>query len=244
MFEDSFSNLTSLGRIQAAEKITPALIELHISQTLCWLGLDHLVQQKDPHFFFLKVGILGGLWLHQQGGRWWQGRFAHLLPNVQTSTNMSCLKNIKFNQPVGTGQNMSTYCILTHEWVYCWVCSTTNGPGWSMNSSNFWAVQLGWTCFQVQNDEEDQSLLDPYKIAKDFGIFEVVESSDLITDARILFATSMPRKQDQTILFHFYLQPSAFRRPSSLLPVCRLQKAFVSKMSLCKSRACIKAMLV
>ena len=38
-----------------------------------------------------------------------------------------------------------------------------------------------------------------------------------------------------------YLQPSAFRRPSSLLPVCRLQKAFVSKMSLCKSRACIKA---
>ena len=30
----------------------------------------------------------------------------------------------------------------------------------------------------------------------------------------------------------FYLQPSAFRRPSSLLPVCRLQKAFVSKMSL------------
>ena len=41
-----------------------------------------------------------------------------------------------------------------------------------------------------------------------------------------------------------YLQPSAFRRPSSLLPVCRLQKAFVSKMSLCKSRACIKAMLV
>ena len=40
-----------------------------------------------------------------------------------------------------------------------------------------------------------------------------------------------------------YLQPSAFRRPSSLLPVCRLQKAFLSKMSLCKSRACIKAML-
>ena len=53
-----------------------------------------------------------------------------------------------------------------------------------------------------------------------------------------------------TSLDHFkpinlsYLQPSAFRRPSSLLPVCRLQKAFVSKMSLCKSRACIKAMLV
>ena len=44
--------------------------------------------------------------------------------------------------------------------------------------------------------------------------------------------------------FVLYLQPSAFRRPSSLLPVCRLQKAFVSKMSLCKSRACIKAMLV
>ena len=41
-----------------------------------------------------------------------------------------------------------------------------------------------------------------------------------------------------------YLQPSAFRRPSSLLQVRRLQKAFVSKMSLCKSRACITAMLV
>ena len=41
-----------------------------------------------------------------------------------------------------------------------------------------------------------------------------------------------------------YLQPSAFRRPSSLLPVCRLQKAFVSKMPLCKSTACKKAMLV
>ena len=41
-----------------------------------------------------------------------------------------------------------------------------------------------------------------------------------------------------------YLQPSAFRRPSSLLLVCRLQKNFVNKMLLCKSRACIKATLV
>ena len=34
------------------------------------------------------------------------------------------------------------------------------------------------------------------------------------------------------LYIYIYLQPSAFRRPSSLLPVCRLQKAFVSKMSL------------
>ena len=38
-------------------------------------------------------------------------------------------------------------------------------------------------------------------------------------------------------LYNEYLQPSAFRRPSSLLPVCRVQKAFASKMSLYKSRA-------
>ena len=49
---------------------------------------------------------------------------------------------------------------------------------------------------------------------------------------------------DYDSYIYHYLQPSAFRQPSSLLPVCRLQKAFVSKMSLCKSRACIKAMLV
>ena len=49
----------------------------------------------------------------------------------------------------------------------------------------------------------------------------------------------------KSLYYFFYLQPAAaFRRPSSLLPVCRLQKAFVSKMALCKSRACIKAMLV
>ena len=40
------------------------------------------------------------------------------------------------------------------------------------------------------------------------------------------------------------LQPLAFRRPSSLLPVCRLQKVSASKMSLCKSRACVEAMPV
>ena len=50
-------------------------------------------------------------------------------------------------------------------------------------------------------------------------------------------------------LIAWYLQPSAFRRPSSLLPVCRLQKAFVSKMSLWKqglykSNACVKTELV
>ena len=55
---------------------------------------------------------------------------------------------------------------------------------------------------------------------------------------------SLSRTMKKNQQYLKYLQPSAFRRPSSLLPVCRLQKAFVSKMSLCKSRACIKAMLV
>ena len=52
-------------------------------------------------------------------------------------------------------------------------------------------------------------------------------------------------------MFIFTLQPSAFRRPSSLSPVCRLQKACVSKchcvkaglvqkQCLFKDRACVK----
>ena len=50
---------------------------------------------------------------------------------------------------------------------------------------------------EVQNGE-DETLLDPYMIPKDFGIFEVIESSDSTTDAWIF---TNPVELDGT--FHF-----------------------------------------
>lgn len=56
---------------------------------------------------------------------------------------------------------------------------------------------------EVQN-EEDETLLDPYMIPKDFGIFEVIESSDSTTDAWIF---TNPVELDGT--FHFEREVSS-----------------------------------
>ena len=64
---------------------------------------------------------------------------------------------------------------------------------------------------EVQN-EEDETLLDPYMIPKDFGIFEVIESSDSTTDAWIF---TNPVELDGT--FHFE------RKVSSRVGNCSLQ---------------------
>ena len=59
---------------------------------------------------------------------------------------------------------------------------------------------------EVQN-EEDETLLDPYMIPKDFGIFEVIESSDSTTDAWIF---TNPVELDGT--FHFERKVSSRTR--------------------------------
>ena len=59
---------------------------------------------------------------------------------------------------------------------------------------------------EVQN-EEDETLLDPYMIPKDFGIFEVIESSDSTTDAWIF---TNPVELDGT--FHFEREVSSRTR--------------------------------
>ena len=61
---------------------------------------------------------------------------------------------------------------------------------------------------QVQNEEDEE----PYRVAKDFGIFEMVESSDLIADARL--GNENPTAWDSRMysenMFHRVIPPHSF----------------------------------
>lgn len=85
---------------------------------------------------------------------------------------------------------------------------------------------------EVQN-EEDETLLDPYMIPKDFGIFEVIESSDSTTDAWIFtnpveldgtfhFEREVSRRVDTIVACNFFLemQVDTIRGGANVLKMC------------------------